>query len=199
MKKKASKKMDASPSLLLQAFNRQRAAREAAAPPPPDRRSRGFPRLVPPDFMPPAGECAEYATDMGHISQNQSHVTVEYLPKKVNIPEPDAFPITSSACLVNRTDAHKLYLLKNGEWEMRMITPLMARILEHLFRYREHPANRRGRRVKDMRNLCGSKQERNADSVISRGIKQINTFCKTEGIPPFLMQGEEERWYFHKY
>ncbi|MDD4628764.1 MAG: hypothetical protein PHE68_05225 [Candidatus Peribacteraceae bacterium] len=133
------------------------------------------------------------------IRQSSHHTTIEFLPKKVNIPEKDALLITSIACLVNRTEVHKVYILKNGEWVMRMVTPLMARILEHLFRYCRHPANRRGQRVKDMRDLCSARKARDADSVISRGIKQIEVFCEQEKIPPFLIQGEEDRWYFNQY
>ncbi len=126
-------------------------------------------------------------------------ITIEFTPQKINIPEPEAFLIASTVCLVHTPLISKLYLLKNGEWQAYAIEPLMAKIIEHLFRWSAWPANRRGRKVSEMRNLCGAKSTRSADSTISSRVKRIEEFCEKHNIPPLIVQGEGKRWYFNKF
>lgn len=122
---------------------------------------------------------------------------IEFVPQKINIPEPEAFLIASIVCLVHTQQISKLYLLKNGEWQGHVIEPLMAKIIEHLYRWSKWPANRRGRKVSEMRDLCNAKNPRSADSTISTRISRIEKFCEKQNIPPLIVQGEDKRWYFN--
>lgn len=124
-------------------------------------------------------------------------VTIEFAPQKINIPEPEAFLIASTICLVHTQQIIKLYLLKNGEWQGHAIEPLMAKIIEHLYRWSAWPANRRGRKVSEMRELCNAKNHRSSDSTISTRINRIEQFCLWNNIPPLIVQGEDKRWYFN--
>ena len=124
---------------------------------------------------------------------------IEFVPQKINIPEPEAILIATTVCLVHTENASKLYLLKNGEWHSYNIEPLMVKIIEHLFRWSKWPANRRGRKVSEMRDLCGAKSFRSAESTISTRINRIEKFCLEQNIPPLIVQGEDKRWYFNAF
>lgn len=126
-----------------------------------------------------------------------SHVTIEFIPSPVSIPEPEAYRIRSDACIVRTDGKTGLYFQQNAEWKYHDVEPLELKIVENLYRASKLPANQRGRKVMELATLCETKNERSAQSAVSKCIRNIMSLCEDANIAPLLVQGDDRRWYFN--
>ncbi|MFA6523544.1 MAG: hypothetical protein WCS85_04225 [Candidatus Peribacteraceae bacterium] len=162
------------------------------------KKQRGmYPRLVPPGFMPPAGECATYVTDQGAI-QPPREVTINLVsgrPVRTTVPEAGCIMLREDVDMFLDGRKSLLYLHgKDREPQQYKVKRQSLQILQHLFEIKDNPSNRRSCRVKD---LAEKFTKNKSSSSISNSIHTLERFCSDHHIQQLLIQTTDKQWMFN--